>query len=90
MQAMKSPNILEQIKIHLMSRSITFREVHHEPMHTSEESAKARGEDISIRGKAILMKMDEEFKLFVLSAAKKIDSPKIKARLIAIFVLENF
>jgi hypothetical protein len=47
------------------------------------------GEDIAIGGKAILMKIDEEFKVFVLSAAKKINSPKIKARLIAIFVLEN-
>ena len=83
-------SILGTIKSQLESLQIPYRELHHEPTRTSEESAKARGEDISIGGKAILMKVDDEFKLFVLSAAKKVNSPKIKARLIAIFVLEDF
>lgn len=52
--------------------------MHHEPTRTSEASAKARGEDISIGGKALIMKIKGEFKLFVLSAALKIDSKKIK------------
>ena len=73
-------DVLDRIKGLLNSRSIPYREVHHQPTHTSEESAKARGEDISIGGKAILMKVGEEYKLFVLSAALKIDSGKIKAR----------
>lgn len=54
--------------------------MHHEPTRTSEDSAKARGEDIATGGKAIVLKVGEEFKLFVLSAAKKIDSQKIKER----------
>ena len=61
-------------------QAIQFREVHHQPTYTYEESARARGEDISIGGKAILMKVEDEYKLFVLSAAKKIDSQKIKSR----------
>ena len=73
-------NITDHIKALLASSSIPYREVHHQPTHTSEESAKARGEDISIGGKAILMKVGEEYKLFVLSAARKIDSQKIKER----------
>lgn len=77
---MKTPSVLEGLKSFLDSRGIAYRSVHHEPTRTSEESAKARGEDIAIGGKAILMKVDDEFKLFVLSAAKKIDSHKIKAR----------
>lgn len=72
--------IVDRIKSLIASHVIPFREVHHEPTRTSEESAKARGEDISIGGKAILMKVEEEFKLFVLSAAKRIDSSKIKTR----------
>ena len=72
--------IVDRIKSMLASHPISFREVHHEPTRTSGESAKARGEDISIGGKAILMKLDDTFKLFVLSAAKKIDSQKIKVR----------
>ncbi|MBI2429091.1 MAG: hypothetical protein HYV29_09915 [Ignavibacteriales bacterium] len=62
----------------LSERNISFRTVHHQPTFTSEESAKARGEDVKIGGKAILMKIDNDFKLFVLSAALKIDSKKIK------------
>lgn len=77
---------VDQTSVHTMIRSIldqrgiAYRVVHHEPTRTSEESAKARGEDISIGGKAILMKVDDMFALFVLSAAKKIDSQKIKVR----------
>ena len=70
----------ERIKTLLASRSILYREVHHQPTHTSEESAGARGEEIAIGGKAILLKVGEEYRLFVLSAARKIDSRKIKER----------
>ncbi len=75
-----STGTFESIKSFLALHSIQFREVHHQPTHSSEESARARGEDISIGGKAILVKVDDEYKLFVLSAAKKIDSQKIKGR----------
>lgn len=70
--------LFETICSFLRERNIPFRTVHHEPTVTSEESAKARGEDVKIGGKAILMKIDSDFKLFVLSAALKIDSKKIK------------
>jgi Ala-tRNA(Pro) deacylase len=70
--------VYDDIKKLLASHDIQYREVHHEPTRTSAESAKVRGEDLAIGGKAILMKVGEEFKLFVLSAAKKVDSQKIK------------
>ncbi len=69
---------LEQLTQYLSDGSVSFRTVHHEPTTTSEASAKARGEDLSVGGKAIVMKVDAEFKLFVLSAALKIDSQKIR------------
>lgn len=72
--------LFETICSYLRERSVPFRTVRHEPTFTSEESAKARGEDVKIGGKAILMKVDNDFKLFVLSAALKIDSKKIKER----------
>ena len=71
-------SILDDIIGHLTERSIPFKAIHHEPTHTSEASAKARGEDISVGGKAIVLKVDEDFKLFVLSAALKVDSQKIR------------
>ena len=67
------------IKDLLEQGDIPFSSVHHEPTPTSAEAAKARGEDISIGGKAILLKVGDAFKLFVLSAALKVDSSRIKA-----------
>jgi prolyl-tRNA editing enzyme YbaK/EbsC (Cys-tRNA(Pro) deacylase) len=70
--------MFQKIKNHLESNSVQFRQVHHEPTRTSAEAAEARGEDISIGGKAIVLKVDGSFKLFVLSASRKLDSSKIK------------
>ena len=77
----QKPNleIYNKICTFLTEKSIQYRTVEHEPTFTSEESAKARGEDLSTGGKAILMRFDEkDFRLFVLSASKKIDSKKVK------------
>ncbi len=72
-------SVFESIKLFLDENQIVYRTVHHEPTFTSEESAKARGEDVKIGGKAIVMKVGEVFRLFVLSAALKIDSEAIKS-----------
>lgn len=72
--------MLDRIRSYLDAQGVGYRLVHHEPTHTSEESARARGEDIRIGGKALLMKTGETFRLFVLSAALKLDSAAIKAR----------
>lgn len=70
--------ILKNIRELLQSHQVAFREVQHQPTYTSAESAAARGEDVRIGGKAILLKLDDDFKLFVLSAAKKMDSKSLK------------
>ncbi|MGI8991027.1 MAG: YbaK/EbsC family protein [Bryobacteraceae bacterium] len=72
--------VLEVIRKLLLDNGIEHREVHHAPTFTSEESAAARGEDLSTGGKALLLKVGEEFRLFVLSAALKLDSAAIKER----------
>lgn len=72
--------IFQTICALLDSRGVNYRTVHHEPTFTSEESAKARGEEVKVGGKAIVMKVDDGFKLFVLSAVLKVDSRKIKER----------
>ena len=70
--------MFEEIKNWLNSQNINFRIINHQPTKTSEESAKARGEELSTGGKALVMKVGDEFKIFVLSASKKIDSAAIK------------
>jgi prolyl-tRNA editing enzyme YbaK/EbsC (Cys-tRNA(Pro) deacylase) len=62
----------------LTQEQIEYRAVHHDPTFTSEESARARGEDLRVGGKAIVMKVGEEFRLFVLSAALKVDAAAVK------------
>ena len=75
------PEILPAIRRLLTDASLRFREVHHEPTRTSEESAKARGEELHVGGKALLMKGDEVFRLFVLPADRKLDSGAIRREL---------
>lgn len=62
----------------LRQHAIAYRIVEHEPTLTSADSAKARGEDLKVGGKALLIKTGEEFRLFVLSAACSLDSSAIK------------
>jgi Ala-tRNA(Pro) deacylase len=70
--------LLDKIRALLDAHGVDYREVHHSPTRTSEEAAEARGEELSIGGKALVLKIDDSFRLFVLSASKKIDSVKIK------------
>lgn len=62
----------------LEGQGAAYRTVRHEPTFTSEESARVRGEDVAVGGKAIVLKTDETFRIVVLSAALKVDSKKVK------------
>jgi prolyl-tRNA editing enzyme YbaK/EbsC (Cys-tRNA(Pro) deacylase) len=73
--------VRERIHEFLAFHGVAFRELHHEPTRTSEDSARVRGEDLRIGGKALLIKVDDEFRLFVLSASLRVDSQAIRAHL---------
>jgi prolyl-tRNA editing enzyme YbaK/EbsC (Cys-tRNA(Pro) deacylase) len=73
--------VLAAIRDLLDRRGAAFREVHHEPTRTSEESARARGEPVAIGGKALLMKVGSEHALFVISAARRVDSAALRREL---------
>ena len=66
--------VLKSIRDWLDGAGVAYRFVQHEATTTSEASAKARGEDIRIGGKALLLKTDDAYRLFVLSAAMRLDS----------------
>lgn len=76
------PSILDSIRQFLRDHQAEFREVHHAPTRTSEESAAARGEPLYLGGKAILLKTDDAFRLFVLPADRKLDAAAVRQRLI--------
>lgn len=73
--------VLASIRSLLTREGVAFRELHHVPTRTSEESAKARGEPLEIGGKALLMKVGNDYALFVISAARRIDSGAIRKHL---------
>jgi prolyl-tRNA editing enzyme YbaK/EbsC (Cys-tRNA(Pro) deacylase) len=72
---------LDAIRQMLTDAGITFRELHHEPTTTSEASARVRGEPLHVGGKAILLKTDDVFRLFVLPADRKLDSGAVRKHL---------
>jgi prolyl-tRNA editing enzyme YbaK/EbsC (Cys-tRNA(Pro) deacylase) len=72
---------LDRIRALLDAHGVPYREAHHAPTRTSEESAAARGEPMEIGGKALLVKVDDTFALFVLSAALQLSSRRIRKEL---------
>jgi prolyl-tRNA editing enzyme YbaK/EbsC (Cys-tRNA(Pro) deacylase) len=75
--SMSSP-ILVAIRELLTSRGVEFAERQHPPTATSEDSARARGEELGVGAKALLLKTDDVFRLFVLPADRKLDSKSVK------------
>ena len=73
--------VLDAIRRLLAEAGVPFREVQHAPTFTSEESARARGEEMRTGGKALLLKTDDAFRLFVLPADRKLDSAAVKRHL---------
>jgi prolyl-tRNA editing enzyme YbaK/EbsC (Cys-tRNA(Pro) deacylase) len=78
---MSDSPVLIALRDWLTSEGVTFREVHHVPTLTSEQSAQARGEELRVGGKALLMKGDDDqFRLFVLPANRKVDSAALRQK----------
>ncbi len=73
--------VLEAIRQLLETEQVEFRELHHEPTYTSEEAARVRGEELRNGGKALLMKVNDTFALFVLPAERRVYSALIRKQL---------
>ena len=78
---MTTSEVLDRIRAFLNASGVPFVEKEHAPTHTSEESAQARGEPLSVGAKALVIKTDDVYRLFVLPAARKVDSRAIKQAL---------
>ncbi len=76
-----SNTILARIRQLLTDNGVPFTEKEHRPTFTSEESAAARSEPLSVGAKALLLRTDNEFRLFVLPADLKLDSGAIRREL---------
>ena len=76
-----SASVFEAIREFLLARGVPFVEKQHEATHTSEQSARARGESLKIGAKALVVKTDDQYRLFVLPADRKLDSLSVKRQL---------
>lgn len=72
---------LDNIRKLLAEHGVTYREVEHEATFTSEESARVRGESLAVGAKALLVKTDDVFRLFVLPADRQFDAKRVKQEL---------
>jgi prolyl-tRNA editing enzyme YbaK/EbsC (Cys-tRNA(Pro) deacylase) len=73
--------VLAEVRRLLTEAGAPFTEKEHPPTHTSQESAAARGEPLEVGAKALLLKTDDVFRLFVLPADRKLDSAALKREL---------
>lgn len=73
--------VLEAIRALLDANGVAYREMEHAPTRTSRESADARGEPMEIGGKALVVKVDDTFGVFVLSAVLELSSRRIRRHL---------
>jgi len=71
-------SILDHIRTLLRESSIPHREIVHAPTPTSEDSARARGEPLSVGAKALLLRTGDTFRLFVIPADRRLDSAAVK------------
>src|SRR6476469_5031991 len=74
-------DVLRRIRETLAQAGVEFKEISHVPTHTSEESARVRGESLAVGAKALLVKTDDLFRLFVLPADRQLDAKRVKQQL---------
>ncbi|HEX4412664.1 MAG TPA: YbaK/EbsC family protein [Lacipirellulaceae bacterium] len=76
-----SDQVFTKIREMLSAARVPFKEIAHEPTFTSEESARVRGESLAVGAKALLLKTDDRFRLFILPADMQLDSKRVKQEL---------
>lgn len=77
----RGEEVFKKIKQLLDDSKTNYRVIEHEPVQTSEQSAKIRGTKLEQGAKALVLFGDDKPFLLVLSAAKKADMQKIKTAL---------
>jgi prolyl-tRNA editing enzyme YbaK/EbsC (Cys-tRNA(Pro) deacylase) len=73
--------VLDRLVLHLKEAGVSFRQLHHEPTLTSADAARIRNEPIGSGAKALLLKADDQFRLFVLPGDRRLDSASVKRQL---------
>jgi Ala-tRNA(Pro) deacylase len=74
-------SVHDRLVLCLTEAGVSFRQLHHEPTPTSADAARVRGEPIGSGAKALLLKADDQFRLFVLPGDRRLDSASVKKQL---------
>lgn len=70
--------IFEQLQKFLDDKHIHYELIEHEPVFTSEQAAAIRGLGLQNGAKSLLLKVNNEYMMFVLPGNRKLDSKKVK------------
>lgn len=62
----------------LAGKGINYKISEHEPVYTSEQASRARGESMDKGAKSLLIKTEGDFVLVVLPGSKQLDSKKLR------------
>ena len=72
--------VLERIQALLSEHQVVFQVKAHPPVFTSAQAASVRGEALKSGAKALILKADDGFALFVLPGDRKLDSKRVRAQ----------
>lgn len=76
---MSTQSVFDRIERLLREHDVPFDVTRHRPVYTSEEAAAVRGTLLASGAKALVVKVDDAMKLFVLPADRKLSSKKVRA-----------
>ena len=68
----------ERVERLLNQHGVVFQVTRHEPVYTSEEAARVRGTPLTSGAKALIVKGEEGFVMFVVPADRKLDSHAVR------------
>ncbi len=71
-------SVFERIEGLLKDRGVGFHVLRHEPVYTSEEAARVRGTLLASGAKALIVKGEDGFVMFVVPADRKLDSHAVR------------
>src|SRR5208337_454718 len=73
-----SSSVFDRVESLLHEHGITFQVLRHDPVFTSEEAARVRGTPLASGAKALIVKGEDGFVMFVVPADRKLDSHAIR------------
>jgi Ala-tRNA(Pro) deacylase len=74
-------SVFQRLRSFLAEAGVAFTVLEHAPVYTSEDAAAVRGTPLSSGAKALILKVDDRFAMFVLPADRKLDSRKLRSTL---------